>query len=176
MDERDLADDELPGRYLPERAFPPYPFLPGRDPHPTRDPRGHSYSQEPEAPADYHPPEEWAENDDYLYGADLYNHGFLWEAHEAWEGLWHQAKHDAAQADFLQGLIQCAAACLKIPMGQPVGLERLSSMGLARIEGVREVHGPRYMGLDLDGFCAAMREFASSEPDAIDERPRLRLV
>ena len=50
----------------------------------------------------------------FLYGVDLYNHGYLWEAHEAWEGLWHQAKRDALQAEFLQGLIQCAAAALKV--------------------------------------------------------------
>ena len=33
---------DLP-RYAPGRAFPPYAFLPGRDPHPRQDPRVHSY-------------------------------------------------------------------------------------------------------------------------------------
>ena len=54
------------------------------------------------------------EDEEYLYGVDCYNHGYLWEAHEAWEGLWHQAKGTPAHAECLQGLIQCAAAALKV--------------------------------------------------------------
>ncbi len=162
-------------RYAPERSFPPYAFLPGRDPHPTRDPRGHSYGED-EAPADYLPAERWRENADYLFGVDLYNHGYLWESHEAWEGLWHSAKHDAAQAEFLQGLIQCAAACLKVPMGQPRGLERLCALGTERLEGVARAEGPVYMGVALEEFVSAMRSFAASSPESSDERPLLELA
>ena len=138
-----------PVRYLPERPFPPYAFLPGRDPHPTRDPRGHSHGEE--SPAEYFSPEQWQENDDYLFGVDLYNHGYLWEAHEAWEGLWHAAKHDELQAQHLQGLIQCAAAALKIPMEQPRGLEKLSANGTARLEEVARASGGSFMGIELVG-------------------------
>ena len=67
------------------------PLAAALGPHPTQDERGHSYSRGEEAPALYFPPESWRENADYLYGVDLYNHGYLWEAHEAWEGLWHKA-------------------------------------------------------------------------------------
>ncbi len=158
-----------------ERPFPPYAFLPGRDPHPTRDPQGHSYSDAPEAPIPYRVPEEWAANEAYLYGVDLYNHGYLWEAHEAWEGLWHASKGDAVQAEFLQGLIQCAAACLKIPMGQPRGTERLAEQGLGRLEQVLRAVGPEYMGLDLAGFLAAFRAFVASAPGDPGERPRIDL-
>ena len=164
-------------RYLPGRGFPPYAFLPGRDPHPTRDPQGHSYGED-EGPADYLPAESWRENEDYLYGIDLYNHGFLWEAHEAWEGLWHAAKPDALQASFLQGLIQCAAACLKIPMGQPRGLERLSQLGTAKLEAVaREASGSggSFMGLDVPDFVAEIRSFAAGAPESADARPRIEL-
>lgn len=163
-----------PERLAPLRPFPPYAFLPGRDPHPTRDPRGHSFGREEEPPP-HLPPERWAQNAEYLWGADLYNHGYLWEAHEAWEGLWHQAKRDPLQADFLQGLIQCAAACLKVPMGQPAGLAKLSEQGLARLERVRRAAGPRYMGLDLAAFVAAFRDFVASAPEDAAERPRLLL-
>lgn len=164
-----------PKRYLPAREFPPYAFLPGRDPHPTRDPRGHSYSEGGEEPADYFEPERWAENEDYLHGVDLYNHGYLWEAHEAWEGLWHRAKHDALQAEFLQGLIQCAAASLKIPMEQPRGLARLAEIGTGRLERVARAGSPTYMGLDVLSFVAAFRAFAGSAPDDPEARPRLEL-
>jgi len=162
-------------RYAPELAFPPYAFLPGRDPHPTRHPDGHSYSTEPEPPSAYLPPERWRENGAYLFGVDLYNHGYLWEAHEAWEGLWHAAKHDEVQAQFLQGLIQCAAASLKIRMGQPRGLAKLAGQGLGRLDEVVLDAGASYMGLDVRAFVDAFREFASSEPDDPDERPRLVL-
>lgn len=165
----------VPPRYLPGRPFPPYAFLPGRDPHPTRDPRGHSYSEEPEPPAAYFPREQWSDNEDYLFGVDLYNHGYLWEAHEAWEGLWHQAKHDPLQAEFLQGLIQCTAASLKIPMEQPRGLERLAELGTGRLEKVAREGAPDWMGLDVLAFVDAFREFAGSEPGDADLRPRLSL-
>ena len=106
-------------RYASEKPFPSYAYLPGRDPHPTRDARGHSFGGEKKRHP-YLPAESWRENEEYLFGVDLYNHGYLWEAHEAWENLWHPAKHDAEQAGFLQGLIQCTAASLKIPMEQPL--------------------------------------------------------
>ena len=164
-----------PKRYLPERPFPPYAFLPGRDPHPTRDPRGHSYS-EVEGPGGAHThAEDWQENRDYLYGCDLYNSGYLWEAHEAWEDIWHPSKHDEVQANFLQGLIQCSAASLKIPMGQPDGLAKLSENGTQRLEGVLQKVGPNYMGLDIVQFIAEFRAFASSSPASADERPRIEL-
>jgi predicted metal-dependent hydrolase len=161
-------------RYAPQRAFPPYAFLPGRDPHPTRDPAGHSHGLA-EAAADYRPASDWRANEDYLFGVDLYNHGFLWEAHEAWEGLWHAAKHDQRQAEFLQGLIQCAAACLKVPMRQPAGLEKLARLGTQKLERVAHASGGRYMGLELPAFVQALRAFATSAPEDIEARPRIAL-
>jgi len=164
-----------PPRYLPSRELPPYAFLPGRDPHPTRDPRGHSYSTEPEPRVPYLPAERWSENPEYLFGADLYNLGFLWEAHEAWETFWHVAKRDPLQASFLQGLIQCAAACLKVPMEQPGGLAKLAEQGTARLDAVAREAGPVYMGLDVPDFVERMRAFAASGPATIDARPRIEL-
>ncbi len=34
-------------RLLHEKSFPTYAYLPGKHPHPVRDPRGHSYRNEP---------------------------------------------------------------------------------------------------------------------------------
>ncbi len=164
-----------PLRYAPARAFPPYAFLPGRDPHPTRDPAGHSFTSEAETPAAYHSSAAWRANEDYRYGVDLYNHGFLWEAHEVWEGLWHAAKHDEQQAEFLQGLIQCTAAALKVPMKQPRGLERLAALGTERLERVARSSRGEFMGLDVDSFVAAFRRFAAASPQDARERPLLAL-
>ncbi|NOT31125.1 MAG: DUF309 domain-containing protein [Planctomycetes bacterium] len=161
-------------RYLPGRDFPPYAFLPGRDPHPKRDPGGHSFGLD-EAPPPWLPPERWGESAPYLWGADLYNHGFLWEAHESWEGLWHVSKPNRIQALFLQGLIQCAAAWLKIAMAQPQGLARLSALALEKLEVVARASGGDYMGLDLDVFHPAVRAFAASRPSAPTGYPQLVL-
>jgi hypothetical protein len=161
-------------RYAPRRNLPLYAFLPGRDPHPTRDARGHSFGVEATR-VEYVAPDRWRENEEYLFGVDLYNHGYLWEAHEAWETLWHRSKHDPEQADLLQGLIQCSAASLKIPMEQPAGLKKLSDAGTGRLESVAQRAGPHYMGLDLWDFILEFRAFAASEPESADERPRIVL-
>jgi uncharacterized protein len=162
-------------RYAPARGFPSYAYLPGRDPHPTGDPRGHSYRTERAPPAPYFASESWRENEDYLHGADLYNHGYLWEAHEVWEGLWHSAKHDAVQAEFLQALIQCTAACLKARMEQPRGLEKLAALALGRLERVANASRGDYMGLDVRRFADRFHAFATSSPASAEERPPIEL-
>ena len=68
-------------RWLPEKSFPPYAYLPGRQPHPVRDPAGHSYHVEPIPVA----AEASLGSDVFLWGLDLFNHGYYWEAHEAWD-------------------------------------------------------------------------------------------
>jgi uncharacterized protein len=49
------------------------------------------------------------------HGAKLFNAGEFWEAHEAWEGPWMEAKKrgEALEAHYLQGLILLAAAIHK---------------------------------------------------------------
>jgi uncharacterized protein len=155
--------------------LPPYAFVPGAAPHPTRDPRGHSYSEDPEPPVPSVEPDDWNSSEDYLFGVDLYNEGFLWEAHEAWEGLWHVSKHDKVQAQFIQGLIQCTAGCLKIRMDQKRGMEKLFSAGIERLRSVVNDFGPYYMGLDIVEFADALQTFGEGDLPAVEDRPRLSL-
>jgi hypothetical protein len=54
-----------------------------------------------------------AADDDFRFGVDLFNHGFPWEAHEAWEPLWFAAPRDRPERALLQGLIHAAAAAVK---------------------------------------------------------------
>src|SRR5262245_16702088 len=87
-----------PPRYLPQRSLPPYSYVPGLAPHPTSNPQGHSYGMsEPKC----QPLNEssYDANAAYLYAIDLFNHGFYWEAHEAWEALWHAAGRRGLAAD-----------------------------------------------------------------------------
>ena len=106
-------------RHLPDKSFPPYKYLPGRTPHP----RKHPYGQGCVAEECAGPPlteANWLTNEAYLYGVDLYNHGYWWEAHECWEAAWYTTK-DEAICHLLQGLIQLAAAWLKWEDGNQRG-------------------------------------------------------
>jgi Domain of unknown function (DUF309) len=46
---------------------------------------------------------------EYLHGIDLFNHGFYWGAHEAWEGLWVACGRRGPTATYLQALNLAAA-------------------------------------------------------------------
>lgn len=111
-----------PRRLAPERPFPPYSFVPGKSPHPKSGPAGHSYGVEspPPAPLD---PAHWSASRPYLYGLDLFNHQFYWEAHEQFEALWLAAGRAGPVADFLKALIKLAAAGVKHLEQQPQGVK-----------------------------------------------------
>jgi uncharacterized protein len=117
-----MSDRPLP-RYtmLP---FPAYSYVPGSGtPHPVSNPHGHMYGHVADevAPLD---PQDWQQNETYLYAVDLFNHGYYWEAHEAWESLWHAAGRKGQVAVFLKGLIKLAAAGVKSREGNSVGIHR----------------------------------------------------
>jgi hypothetical protein len=101
-------------RWLPEKTFPPYAYLPGRQPHPVRDPTGHSYQVEPMAV----PAEALLDSDVFFWGLDLFNHGYYWEAHEAWEGLWQVADRGSPSRILFKGLILLSAVGVKIREGK----------------------------------------------------------
>jgi hypothetical protein len=109
-------------RLVPDEPFPSYTFVPGQFPHPTSDPAGHSYGVEPPIPAKVEP-EQWQACRPYLYGIDLFNAGFYWESHVAWESLWIACGRKGPVADFLKGLIKLAAAGVKALEGKPRGVK-----------------------------------------------------
>ena len=136
------------------RPFPPYRFLPGKNPHPRREPRGHSYGQpEPKPPA--FPPEDWEKSEDYLYGIDLYNFAYWWECHEVFEGLWHAVGHQTQQGHFFQALIQLAAANLKRFLGNATAADKLARSGLTRLQSIP----PIYMGVEVLALSKDVREY-----------------
>lgn len=122
-------------RLLPDVPLPPYAHVPGRTPHPVSDPHGHSHGVAapiPEAPD----PERWQECPAYLRGIDLFNCGYWWESHEAWEGLWRACGSRGPTADFLKGLIKLAAAGVKHRQGQPEGVRSHAQRAAALWRGV----------------------------------------
>ena len=55
---------------------------------------------------------------------ELFNHGFYWEAHEAWEHVWIEYGKRGPQADFIKGLIKLSACGVKCLEGNRTGAER----------------------------------------------------
>lgn len=151
-----------PGRYT-DLALPPYRFVPelGR-PHPAEDPAGYLHGVEPDVEP-LLPPARWRDQTSYLYGVDLFNLAYWWEAHEAWEGLWHQARireDSDAQQRHLRGLIQLAGAMLKAHTGRSAGATKLAARCTANLGVVAREHvGPagRFMGLGVDDLVATVR-------------------
>ena len=108
-------------------------------------------------------------------GALLFNSGFYWEAHEAWEGLWHAQGRAGPSADLLKALIKLAAAGVKVREGQPHGVETHARRAQLLIQGLQQAVGPRWLGLDLE----PLEEFARSvadNPVAHSERSNLAVV
>jgi hypothetical protein len=165
-------------RLLPEEPFPSYSYVPGQSPHPVSDPRDHNYGSRPE-PVDPPDPERWRECRPYLYGIDLFNHGFYWEAHETWESLWHACGRHGPTADFLKGLIKLAAAGVKAREGQPRGVRSHARRAAALFEQSSAAEA-RYMGLPLRELIDFARELASRSPDGgvagVDEKLLLDLA
>jgi uncharacterized protein len=127
--------------------LPPYRFVPGRNPHPSRDPKGHSYGLSPALATGFEPGE-WQSSVDYLYGVDLFNYRYWWEAHETWEGLWIAVGRRTPVGQFLQGLIQVSAAHLKRFQGLYAPAERLVQEGLARMA----ASGGTFLGIEIGTF------------------------
>lgn len=112
--------------------LPPYTHIPGVTPHPIRDPAGHSY-EEPKSLAEILQPstprepltfQNLSRQSEFQWAVKLFNAGFYWEAHEAWESLWHRAGRSGLVADFLKGLIKLAAAGVKLREHNASGVER----------------------------------------------------
>lgn len=140
-------------------AFPTYRYIPFQNmPHPRNDPAGHSYGQE----EDYLPefkPEDWSNCTPYLYGIDLFNYGFWWEAHEAWESVWMAAGRKSRTGIFVQGLIQIAAAQLKRFMKEQRGAEILTNDGCEKLL----VAEPLFLGIDVKALTEEVQHLLETD-------------
>lgn len=137
--------------------MPPYAYVPGRRPHPTADTRGHSFNRPADADegAGCLPAGQWRRCMPYLFGCDLYNHGYWWEAHEAWESIWLTST-DPVQRRYLQGLIQVANAHLKVEMGRSRAVQRLCTEYTRHLE---QVGTQSYMGNRPASWLTAVRKY-----------------
>ena len=161
----------MPPRYAPANPLPPYSYVPGHDlAHPVTDPRGHSYAAHAHTLGGLNPPAVFAHlptdpasrrrvlaatlaaDPQWLYALDLFNGGWYWESHEAWEGFWHALGRTTPEARFVQGLIHLAAAAVKAREGKPNGVARHTQ----RAQNSLAAHGRHLVAAHWRGFPVTM--------------------
>jgi hypothetical protein len=116
--------------------LPPYRYGIDPGPHPTRHPDGHGRHRA-------EPRDDRAALD---AGIELFEHGYFWEAHEAWEGPWRRSAPADPSRSIWQALILVAAAALKRARGEHPAAARLAGkagdrLGDAERAGCRDLFG-----------------------------------
>jgi hypothetical protein len=97
-----------------------------------------------------------AGNEHFLFGIDLFNAGYFWEAHAFWEQLW-AAERAPEMRRFLRALVQTSAACLKASMGEKAGARKLVDRArLGSFEGF-------VLGIDARTLARKVRNFIEGE-------------
>jgi uncharacterized protein len=148
-------------------SLPAYRYVPGQSPHPTRDPDGHSFGKKNRV-SQRLTKENWRTSTTYLFGIDLFNAGYYWEAHETWEQLWKLENQKSITALFLQGLIQISAGALKARLQNEEGRLRLQTIGMEKLHLVQSKVDCPYLGVDLTNFSASQThiELIDYQPDS----------
>lgn len=164
-------------------------------PHPICHPAGHSFvprAQRLPGLADLDP-QRFADSTDYLFGIDLYNHGYFWEAATAFEACLRAVEADRGLERFFRALIQASAGQLKVRTGHLDGAASLTARASFLLRACAADHadstGPfesgnptTLLGIDvavaareLDAYRHAVME---TEPPGHDPRlfPYLRVV
>lgn len=83
-------------------------------------------------------------------GIELFNAGQWFEAHEAWEEIWHMAS--GPRKSFYQGLIQCAVTIEHMRRGNPRGVVNVFTSAQSKFEGLP----PVYMGVPIARLLEAI--------------------
>jgi hypothetical protein len=151
--------------------LPPYSYVPGGPwPHPNRakdasaDPaRVPSLTKMPRSG-------DVAASPLFLRGVELFDGGYYWEAHEAWEVLWHAVGRRGATADVLRGLIKLAAAGIKVRERREPGVRTHARRAADCFASARQQGGVHQLGLDLDVWIERALDLAESPP--ADPGPR----
>jgi hypothetical protein len=145
--------------------LPPYTYVPGGPwPHPNRAKQdGGDRDREPIG-AGGPLTEVVATSPLFRRGVELFDAGFYWEAHEAWESLWHAAGRRGPTADGLRGLIKLAAAGIKVRERREGGVRTHARRAAECFASARGQGGVHQLGLDLDVWIERALAIAESPP------------
>jgi hypothetical protein len=142
--------------------LPPYSYVPGGPwPHPLSSRQGHSFGHRAPVPA---ADSVGGRSPSFLRGVELFNAGYYWEAHEAWEGLWHAYGRRGRAADVVKALIKLAAAGVKVREGREQGVRTHSRRAADLFATAAEKGGRHEFGLDLELWAKRAGEIAESPP------------
>lgn len=134
-------------RLIPERPFPEYIFIPGKNPHPKKL-GGHMEGEEDPIALVInlsHP----NENDFFRYAIDLFNFGYFWESHVYFEALWNAHQRTGDVADLMKAMIKLGAAGVKILIGENLRAEEHRDRARELFEIVRAHQGDQYLGINI---------------------------
>lgn len=151
-----------------DRPLPEYRHLPFQNAHPFLDEGGHSYGEKLR-PLDSFGSNNWQNYTEYLYSIDLFNHGFWWEAHERLKHVSIGAGRESETGQFVQGLIQVAAALLKHFMQEDQGAATLAELGLGNLQKVSGI----YLGIDVATLVTQVQDCLKTDNP---KYPRIQLI
>jgi len=144
-------------RLLPDAALPAFAYVPGRQPRPA-----HGHVVEHASP-----------REQFAWGLDLFNHGYYWEAHEAWEVLWTRSRKETRRRMLLKGLILLAAAGVKVRQGKPDAMVRHAARAESIFLTLASASGAgRVLGLcptTLAGDAEVVKSRGGASVPAIDD-------
>lgn len=142
--------------------FPSYTHRPGITVHPNQ-PGGHSYGlSEPLASPLL--AGEYPHHALYLFGLDLFNHGYFWESHVAFEAIWNAHHRVGDEANILKALIKLAAAGVKAHQNSNQASLGHIKRGLELIEAVDADILKNVFGLDQQQLLKHLQSLLSGSP------------
>jgi hypothetical protein len=102
----------------------------------------------------------WSSHEIFQLGLLCHNRGYYWEAHEILETLWHL--QSGILKEFIQVLIQRAAAELKIQQGDPSAAHRLRTSAISKVH-VMKTHHSSLLGFDLNDLLKELESKTQGE-------------
>ncbi len=136
--------------------FPAYSYVPGLWPHPHSHPLGHRFGPPFPTPQ----LDDFANDPTFRLGIELFNAGYYWEAHEAWEHLWHAAGRGGWLADLFKALIQLAVAGVKVREGREDGVRGHARRAAEMFASLRD----RDCGVDAAALGGHAQDVADKPP------------
>ncbi len=107
-------------------------------------------------------PDTWTPRQHLLWGRRLFQHGYYWEAHEAWEHVWLELGRTTADARVVKGLIKLAAAAVKCREGNANGAERHAARAAELLR--ERAESDLFASMNLAAAFESAQRIAASPP------------